>query len=59
MVPFLSASFKEILCVLMKAILKQDVLEEATTVMSLTKVVVVKSSNKLEVDQVKLGTALK
>ena len=59
MVPFLSASFKEILCVLMKAILKQDVLEKATTALSLTKFVVVKSINKLEVDQVKLGTALK
>ena len=59
MIPFLSASLKEILRVFMKAILKQDVLEEATTALSLTKVVVAKSSNQLEVDQVKLGTALK
>ena len=42
----------------MKAILEQEALEEATAALSLTKVNVVKSSNELEVDQVKLGTAL-
>ena len=58
MVLFLSASLEKILCVLMKAILKQEALEEATAALSLTKVNVVKSSNELEVDQVKLGTVL-
>ena len=42
----------------MKAILEQEALEEATAALSLTKVNVVKSSNELEVDQVKLGTVL-
>ena len=42
----------------MKAILEQEALEEATAALRLTKVNVVKSSNELEVDQVKLGTAL-
>ena len=59
MVPFLSASLEEILRVLVKTILKQEVFEEATTALSLIKVDVAKSSNQLEVDQVKLGTALK
>ena len=55
MVTFLSASLEGILRVLMK----QDVLEEAKTALSLAKVDVAKSSNQLEVDQVKLRTALK
>ena len=38
MVPFLSASVEEILRVLVKAILKQDVLKEATTALSLIKI---------------------
>ena len=59
MVPFLSDSLEEFLRSLMKAIVKQEVLEEASTALSLTKIDVAKSSNHLEVEQVKLGTALK
>ena len=59
MVLFLSDSLEEFLLSLMKAIVKQDVLEEASTALSLTKIDVAKSSNQLEVEQVKLGTALK
>ena len=59
MVPFLSASLEEILRVLMKTILKQDVLKEASNALSLTKHDVAKSTNQLEVNQVKLGTILK
>ena len=57
MAPFLSASLEEILRVLMNA--RQDVLEEATAALSLTKVDVAKSINQLEVDQIKLGATLK
>ena len=58
MVPFLSDGLEELLRSLMKVIVKQ-VLEEASTALSLTKIDVAKSSNQLEVEQVKLGTALK
>ena len=60
MFPILSASLEEISRVLTKAILKQNilVLEEATIVLSLTKIDVAKSSNQLDVNQVKLGKAL-
>ena len=59
MVPFLSDSLEELLRSLMKVIVKQEVLEEASTALSLTKIDVAKSSNQLGVEQVKLGTALK
>ena len=59
MVPFLSDSLEELLRSLMKVIVKQEVLEEASTALSLTKIDFAKSSNQLEVEQVKLGTALK
>ena len=53
MVPFWLASVEEILRVLIRAILKRYVLEEAA------KVDIAKFSNQLDVDQVKLGTTLK
>ena len=50
MVPFLSDSLKELPRSLMKVIVKQEVLEEASTALSLTKIDVAKSSNQLEVE---------
>ena len=42
----------------MKVIVKEEVLEEASTALSVTKIVdIAKSSNQLEAEQVKLGTA--
>ena len=57
MVPFLSDSLKELLRSLMKVIVKEEVLEEASTALSVTKIDIAKSSNQLEAEQVKLGTA--
>ena len=59
MVPFLSDSLEELLRSLMKVILREEVLEEASTALSVTKIDIAKSSNQLEAEQVKLGTALK
>ena len=59
MVPFLSDSLEEPLRSLMKVILREEVLEEASTALSVTKIDIAKSSNQLEAEQVKLGTALK
>ena len=58
MVPFLSDSLEELLRSLMKVIVK-EVLEEASTALSVTKIDITKFSNQLEAEQVKLGTALK
>ena len=58
MVLFLSDSLEELLRSLMKVIVKQEVLEESSTALSLTKTDVAKSSYQLEVEQVKLGTVL-
>ena len=54
-VPFLSDSLKELLLSLMK----EEVLVEASTAMSVTKIDIAKSSNQLEAEQVNLDTALK
>ena len=43
----------------MKVILREEVLEEASTALSVTKIDIAKSSNQLQAEQVKLGTALK
>ena len=59
MVPFLSNSLEELVCSLMKVIVKEEVLEEASTALSVTNIDIAKSSNQLEAGQVKLGTALK
>ena len=59
MVPFLSDSLEELLRSLMKVIVKEEVLEKASTALSVTKIDIAKSSNQLEAEQVKLGTALK
>ena len=53
------ASLEETLHILMKATLRQEVLEEATTAINLKKFDIAKSGNQLEVNPVKLGTALK
>ena len=53
------ASLEETLHILMKATLRQEVLEEATTALNLKKFDIAKSGNQLEVNPVKLGTALK
>ena len=58
MVPFLSDSLEELLRSLMKVIVK-EVLEEASTAPSVTKIDITKFSNQLEAEQVKLGTSLK
>ena len=58
MVPFLSDSLEELLRSLMKVIVK-EVLEEASTALSVTKIDITKFSNQLEAEQVKLGTSLK
>ena len=39
--------------------MKEEVLDEASTALSVTKIDIAKSSNQLEAEQVKLGTALK
>ena len=54
-VPFLSDSLKELLLSLMK----EEVLVEASTALSVTKIDIAKSSNQLETEQVNLDTALK
>ena len=59
MVAFLSNSLENMLRNLMKMILKPNILKEAATAYSLTKVEVGKSNNQLEVDQIDMGTALK
>ena len=60
MVPFLSDSLEELLHSLMKeVIVKEEVLKEASTAWSVTTIDIAKSSNELEAEQVKLGTALK
>ena len=59
MVPFLSNSLEELVCSLMKVIVKEEVLEEVSTALSVTNIDIAKSSNQLEAGQVKLGTALK
>ena len=60
MVPFLSDSLEELLHSLMKeVIVKEEVLKEASTAWSVTTIDIAKSSNQLEAEQVKLGTALK
>ena len=59
MVPFVSDSLEELLCSLMKVIVKEEFLEKASTSLSVTKIDIAKSSNQLEAEQVKLGTALK
>ena len=46
MVPFLSDSLEELLRSLMKVIVKPEVLEEASTALSLTKIDAAKSSNQ-------------
>ena len=43
----------------MKATFRQEVLGEATTALNLKKFDIAKSGNQLEVNPVKLGTALK
>ena len=43
----------------MKVIVKEEFLEKASTSLSVTKIDIAKSSNQLEAEQVKLGTALK
>ena len=45
-VPFLSDSLKELLHTLMKAIVKEEVLEVASTALSITKIDIAKSSNQ-------------
>ena len=59
MVPFVSDSLEELLCSLMKVIVKEEFLEKASTSLSVTKIDIAKSSNQLEAEQVKLGTALR
>ena len=59
MVTFLSGSLEELPRSLMKVIVKEEILEEASTTMSVTKIDIAKSSNQLEEEQAKLGTALK
>ena len=59
MVTFLSESLEELPRSLMKVIVKEEVLEEASTALSVTKIDIAKSSNQLEAEQSKLGTALK
>ena len=59
MVPFLLDSLEELLRSLMKVIVKEEVLEKASTALSVTMIDIAKSSNQLEAEQVKLGTALK
>ena len=39
--------------------MKEEVLDEASTALSVTKIDIAKSSNQLEAEQIKLGTALK
>ena len=59
MVPFLSNSLEEFVHSLMKVIVTEEVLEEASISLSDTNNDIAKSSNQLEAGQVKLGTALK
>ena len=59
LVPFLSDSLEDLLHSLMKVIVKEEILEEASTALSVTKIDVAKSSNQLEAEQIKFGTALK
>ena len=59
MVSFLSESLEEFLRNLMKVIVKEEVLEEASTALRVTKIDIAKSTNQLEAEQVKLGAALK
>ena len=59
MAPFVSDSLEELLHSLMKVIVKEEFLEKASTSLSVTKIDIAKSSNQLEAEQVKLGTALK
>ena len=59
MVPFLSNSLEEFVHSLMKGIVTEEVLEEASIALSDTNNDIAKSSNQLEAGQVKLGTALK
>ena len=48
MVTFLSESLEELPRSLMKVIVKEEVLEEASTALSVTKIDIAKSSNQLE-----------
>ena len=59
MVLFLSDSLEELVRSLMKVIVKKEVLEEASTVLNVTKIDIAKSSNQLEEEQVNFGVALK
>ena len=59
MVLFLSDSLEELVRSLMKVIVKKEVLEEASTVLNVTKTDIAKSSNQLEEEQVNFGVALK
>ena len=59
MVTFLSGSLDELPRSLMKVIVKEEILEEASTTLSVTKIDIAKSSNQLEEEQAKLGIALK
>ena len=59
MAPFVSDSLEELLHSLMKVIVKEEFLEKASNSLSVTKIDIAKSSNQLEAEQAKLGTALR
>ena len=59
MVSFLSDSLEEPLRSLMKVIVKEEVLGEVSTALSVIKTDIAKSSNQLETEQVESGTAPK